>query len=302
MGLIELTVMYGHLEGAGRGFARDPSGYLSIENGIFRKHGLDVSWIHVQGTEERYRRLEDGSAQISLVVGRASLQHFMTSRATRILGAAMNSCPYYLIAAPSIHSLADFKGKTLACREAPSRNTPIAETLYERAGLRVGADLALQLPKGDHEVFDLLVEGKAAAALLPRPFGFLAEDRGFKRIADWPEIVDDPLPITIETTGKAARERINDFATFLAAHREGIGFFKSHRAEAVRVLESRFGHSRSMAEKIFTDYTVCMDETLKVDFQQFERLLSQAAPHDAEDARRLAPEWIAPGALKNERD
>ncbi len=59
-----LSVMYGHLEGAGRGFARDPSGYLSVEAGIFRKHALEVSWQHVQGTEERYRRLADGSAQI----------------------------------------------------------------------------------------------------------------------------------------------------------------------------------------------------------------------------------------------
>ena len=298
MSLIELTVMYGHLEGAGGAFARDPSGYLSIEAGIFRKHGLNVSWVHVQGTEQRYRRLEDGSAQISLVVGRASLQHFITSKTTRILGAAMNSCPYYLVAAPAIHSLADLKGKTLACREAPSRNAPIAETFHERAGLRVGGDLTLRMPNGDHEAFDLLVEGKADAALLPRPFGFIAEDRGFKRIAGWPEIVDDPLPITIETTHKLALERINDFATFLAAHREGIAYLKANRAEAVGVLERQFGHSRAMAEKIFDDYVICMDETLKVDFMQFESLLSQVAPEAAVDARQVASEWIAPGAIK----
>ncbi|HEX2932516.1 MAG TPA: hypothetical protein VHV54_22500, partial [Candidatus Binatia bacterium] len=105
MTLVKLNVMYGHLEGAGGDFARDPTGHLSIEAGIFEKHGLDVSWNHVQGTEERYRRLEDGSAQISLVVGRASLQHFLTSRTTRILGCVMNSCPYYLIAAPGITTL-----------------------------------------------------------------------------------------------------------------------------------------------------------------------------------------------------
>ena len=60
MSLVNLNVMYGHLEGAGGDFARDPTGYLSIEAGIFERHGLDVSWNHVQGTEERYRRLENG--------------------------------------------------------------------------------------------------------------------------------------------------------------------------------------------------------------------------------------------------
>jgi hypothetical protein len=44
MSLTELNVMYGHLEGNAGAFARDPSGYLSIEAGIFRKHGLEVSW------------------------------------------------------------------------------------------------------------------------------------------------------------------------------------------------------------------------------------------------------------------
>src|SRR2546425_6875755 len=100
MSLAKLNIMYGHLEGNAGKFARDPSGHLSIEAGIFQKHGLEVSWDHVQGTEERYRRLEDGGAQISLVVGRASLQHFLAYGTTKILGCAMNSCPYYLMVDP----------------------------------------------------------------------------------------------------------------------------------------------------------------------------------------------------------
>ena len=298
LSLVDLKVMYGHLEGAGGDFARDPTGYLSIEAGIFAKHGLNVSWSHVQGTEQRYRRLEDGSAQISLVVGRASLQHFLTSKTTRILGCAMNSCPYYLVAAPTITKLADLKNKTVACREGPSRNTPIAETFDKLARLRVGEDIALQLSQGDQDAFNLLIDGKVDGAFLPRPFSFIAEEKGFKRITDWPDIVDDPLPITIETTAKLWREREKDFQAFLIAHREGISYFKSHRADALRVLEKRFGHAPTLAEKAFNDYIVCMDESLKVDFNQFEKLLSQVAPERAGEARRVASEWIVPGAIK----
>jgi len=299
MSLVNLTVMYGHLEGAGRGFARDPTGYLSVEAGIFLKYGLDVSWQHVQGTEERYRRLENGSAQISLLVGRASLQHFLTSKSTRILGAAMNSCPYYLIVSPSVNSLEDLRGKVVACREGPSRNTPIADTFYERARLRLGKDLTLQLPNGDQDAFNLLVGGDAQAALLPRPFGFIAEEKGFKRLNEWPEVVDDPLPITIETTVKLFNEREKDLTAFLAAHSEGIGYFKSHRADAMRILTKQFGHSQTLAQKTLDDYITCMDEELKVDFNRFEKLLSQVAPESSVNARQVASEWIAPGATKH---
>ena len=298
MGFSQLTVMYGHLEGTEGKFSRDPSGYLSIEAGIFAKHGLEVSWQHVQGTEERYRRLEDGSAQISLVVGRASLQHFLTSKTTRILGCAMNSCPYYLMVDPAIKTLSELKGHTVVCREGPSRNTPLAQTFRERARLLLGQDLTLQLPSSDQEAFNLLIGEKVQAALLPRPFGFWAEARGFKRITDWPDIVDDPLPITIETTTKILRKREKDFTTFLRAHQEGIRYLKSNRAETIKLLGAKFGHSPSFAGKTFDEYLVCLDERLTVDFKHLEKLLSQVAPDVPGGARQVASEWIVPGALR----
>jgi ABC-type nitrate/sulfonate/bicarbonate transport system substrate-binding protein len=298
MSVVQLNIMYGHLEGTEGKFARDPSGYLSIEAGIYQKHGLEVSWNHVQGTEERYRRLEDGTAQISLVVGRASLQHFLDSKTTRLLGCAMNSCPYYLVVSPAIRRLADLRGKTMVCREGPSRSTPIAETFRERAQLSIGKDLILQLPNSDQEAFNLLVSGKVSAALLPRPYGFWAEERGFKRITDWPDVVDDPLSISIETTAKLLRQRGKDFSMFLQAHREGVQYLKTHREAAIHMLEKQFAHPPSLGAKIFDEYLVCMDEELKVDFKHLEKLLSQVAPETQGGARQVASEWIVPGGLK----
>lgn len=298
MTLVQLNIMYGHLEGTAGKFARDPSGYLAIEAGIYQKHELEISWNHVQGTEERYRRLGDGSAQISFVVGRASLQHFLDSGATRILGCAMNSCPYYLVASPEVRELGDLKGKIIVCREGPSRNAPIAKTFRERTQLSVGEDLMLQLPNSDVEAFNLLVSGKASAAFLPRPYGFWAEERGFKRITDWPDVVDDPLPISIETTAALLRDRGKDFSIFLQAHREGIRYMKAHRAETMRLLQGRFGHSSFFAGKTFEDYLVCMDDKLTVDFRQLEKLLSQVAPDTPGGARQVASKWIMPGGLR----
>ena len=100
-GMMEVTrlrVLYGVLgEGAER-VARDPSGYLAIEQGIYRQHGLELSWDHIQGTDERNQALTGGEADLSLVIGRASLQHFLRSGATRVIGSCMNSSPYLLMA------------------------------------------------------------------------------------------------------------------------------------------------------------------------------------------------------------
>jgi ABC-type nitrate/sulfonate/bicarbonate transport system substrate-binding protein len=299
MALAQIKVMYGHLEGTQGKYARDPSGYLAIEAGIFAKHGLEVSWKHVQGTEERYHRLENGSAQISLVVGRASLQHFLQFRTTKILGCAMNSCPYYLVVDGSVASLHDLKAKVVACREGPARNTPLAETLAEKAELDSPRDLTLVLLQSDQDAFRALLNGKVQAALLPRPYALIIEEQGFHRAGGWPEIVDDPLPITVETTEKLLKERGYELAAFTGAHREGIGYLKSHRAEATRMLQKRFNHSPALASKTFDDYLVWLNEGLSVDFGKFSQLLAQIAPDRAAGAREIASNWVVPGALSD---
>lgn len=295
MSLTRLEVMYGHLQGTPRKFARDPSGHLAVGAGIFRQRGLDVSWRHVQGTEERYQRLESGSAHISLVVGRASLSHFLKTRTTRILGSPMSSCPYFLLVRSGIETTHDLKNRTIACRESVARIAPLAETFQ----LEPGADPALRLPEEDHQAFDLLIAGEVDGALLPRPYGFMAEEKGFRKLAHWPEVVDDPLPVTIETTASLWREREKDFLAFLEAHSEGICYMKSHRAEAIGMLGERFDHPSSFAARTFDDYFAWLDDRLTVDFRQLEKLLAQVAPDAGITARQLASDWIVPGAVRD---
>src|SRR5262249_55920821 len=140
---------------------------------------------------------------------------------------------------------------------------------------------------------------KADAALLPRPYGVWAEERGFKRITDWTDIVDDPLPISIETTPTLLRERGEHFSRFLQAHRAGIRYMNAHRVGTIPLLAERLGHPGSMTVKIWDTYLVWMDERLTVDFKQFERLLAQVARGASNQARQVATEWIMPGGLRD---
>jgi ABC-type nitrate/sulfonate/bicarbonate transport system substrate-binding protein len=295
MGLARLVVMYGHIDGAQGKFARDPSGYLAIEAGIFRRRGLQVSWQHVQGAEQRYQKLADGSAQISLVVGRGALQHFFESRTTRILGSSMNTCPYCLMVSPAIKEIRDLKGRMLACRESVARAAPLEQVFHENG---LGKDVALELPESDQDALHLLTTGGVQAALLPRPFGLIAEEKGFKKISAWPEVVDDPLPVMIETTASLLRERQNDFSLLLEAYREGIRYLKANLDATIRMLGTTFGHSTSVAVKTFDDYLVYLDDRLTIDFRDLENLLAQVAPNMLPGARQLASQWFCPDVLR----
>jgi ABC-type nitrate/sulfonate/bicarbonate transport system substrate-binding protein len=297
MALTRISAMYGHLEGIDGRFARDITGYLSIADGIYAKHGLEVSWNHVQGTEERYRRLGSGEAQISFVVGRASLQHFLDTKSTRVLGCAMNTCPYLLVADAPIKEFKDLKNQIVVCREGPARGVPLRWQFQQLGGIAMD-DVQIKLVASDQESYHMLLDKKAAAAIVPRPYGFVAEDKGFCRVLGWNDLVDDPLPITIETTQQLLSEREQDFRVFLTAHREGIVHAKANREKVVQLLIDKFGHYRSLAERTFDDYLGYMDESLQIDMLHMSKLVSQVSSDRAADARQIATEWTMAGAVK----
>ncbi len=293
-----LTAMYGKLEGEdGRKFAREISPHLSIDAGIYKKHGIDLRWQHVQGTEERYRRLASGAADISFVVGRQSLKHFLQSKTSVIVGSPLNSCPYYLMAGRVVRTVGDLEGKTIACRAEPARNAPIGRVLKETAGLELNKDVKLMLLPGDLDAYESLIADRADAALVPRQFGFVAEEKGFHRL-ECPDTVDDPLPITIETTKGILADKSKEIAAFLQAHAESVRYLKSHRAEALRLLQDKFSQAASLAAKAFDGYFTLLDDSLTIDLRHLENLAAQVAPDYPGGAEKLAGDWLAPGVVK----
>jgi ABC-type nitrate/sulfonate/bicarbonate transport system substrate-binding protein len=209
----------------------------------------------------------------------------------------MNSCPYLLISDAAIGEIRALKHRRVACREGPARGAPLERAFQDCGGLRLGEELAMRYVPSDQDAFLELTSGKVDAALLPRPYGFIAEERGFKRLSDWPNVLDDPLPITIEAMDRFVNNRPADCNAFLTAHRDGIRYLKDHRVEAMRMLQDRFAHSEFLAAKTFDDYFIYMDERLKVDFAKFQQLLAQLASPTTAAARQIAADWIIPGGL-----
>lgn len=297
MAVTRLRVLYGVLGEGGERVARDPTGYLAIEQGIYRRHGLDLSWDHVQGTDERNQALAEGDADLSLVIGRASLQHFLRSGATRVVGSCMNSSPYLLMAPPKVRGLADLRGKALACRRVIAETAPLAATFSEHGSIDLGADLRLEAVDTDQHALDRLTAGTAGAALLPRPFDFVARERGFVPAPGWPEVAGDPLPITIETTESLLREKGDAITAFLQAHGEGIRYLQGHRRETLGMLERVFGYAPDLATVLFDDYLVLLDSRLTVDLPQLEKLVRMTAPDAGISVSELASRWLGPAAV-----
>lgn len=300
MQVTRLRVLYGVLGEGSESVARDPTGYLGIEQGIYRRHGLELSWDHVQGTEERNQALADGDADLSLVIGRASLQHFLRTGATRLMGSCMNSSPYVLMVPAGTRELAHIEGKVLACRRVIAETAPLAETFRNVGRLELGTDLGLDTVDTDQHALDRLTEGSAGAALLPRPFDFVAHERGFQPLTGWPVVADDPMPITVETMAARLSEKGGIIAAFLAAHREAVRYLQGHRNETLAMLGRVFGYAPDLAAVLYDEYLMLLDSRLTVDLPQVEKLVRLTAPDADVSVPELASRWLVPGAATPE--
>src|SRR5262249_61952999 len=105
--------------------------WIAKEIGFFKKHGLDVNVIYIEGTPKALMALFAGELQVVAGTGPAMASaRVRGADATMIMGLEV-SLPYYLIATSNIKSVEDLRGKVGASHSA----APSADVVL-RLGLR----------------------------------------------------------------------------------------------------------------------------------------------------------------------
>jgi ABC-type nitrate/sulfonate/bicarbonate transport system substrate-binding protein len=85
--------------------------WVAKEAGIFKKHGLDVNVIYIEGSPKALMSLFAGELQVVAGTGPAvASARVRGADASMIMGFEVY-LPYYLVAAPGIKSVEELKGK-----------------------------------------------------------------------------------------------------------------------------------------------------------------------------------------------
>jgi len=134
--------------------------WIAKDAGIFKKHGLDVNVIYIEGTPKALMSLFAGELQVVAGTGPAvASARVRGADASMIMGFEVY-LPYYLIATPTIKSIEDLKGKVGANHSAAT-----SADFAMRLGLRnIGLD-----PERD-------VNLRVVGAINHRVFGVVRDD------------------------------------------------------------------------------------------------------------------------------
>lgn len=88
--------------------------WVANDAGMFKKHGLDVEMLFINGSTRSVQSLVAGDLNFAGAVGTSAMNGRMAGGDIAIINGLVNTLPYYLIGNPEIKSPEDLKGRSAA--------------------------------------------------------------------------------------------------------------------------------------------------------------------------------------------
>jgi len=155
--------------------------WLALREGYFKVEGIDAR-IEVFDNAEKIRDgLRDGSIQLALSTPEAIMIDAANGGSLRIVAGGARKLPHFIIAKPSMHSLAELKGARIGVLSMQEGTTYLVRAMMESAGIPA-QDYVVDPVGGAPTRQRLLKEGKIDAGLQPFPLSYEAEAAGFSNL------------------------------------------------------------------------------------------------------------------------
>lgn len=213
------------------GFA---ASWVTLDKGIWKKHGLDVELIFLRGGSRTVSALIGGSVDFilgsDLGVVTANLQGASLTR----VGVTTNTLGYSIVVHPGIKTIRDLKGKIIGI--TPGRDAAYARVvkLLRDNGMDSAKDVTF-LSVGDGGPAARVVAmstGVIHASMFTPPSDMIAEKAGMKILS---RLDVANVGGGINTTPAFVQKNRPQALRFLRGYMEGIHYLKSHKDESMKI-------------------------------------------------------------------
>jgi NitT/TauT family transport system substrate-binding protein len=258
--------------------------WVAEEKGLFKKHGVDVEVIFIGGGASRVvSALLANEIQFSVGGGDAAIRAALRGADTVLVLSPMNRGLQRLIARPEFKTPAELKGKRVSITRFGSAGHWAFQLFIKKWGMRSEDFQLLQLGSSP-AMFASLEKGGSEAAVLTIPSFFVAEEKGFRTLADPAEMEIYYLQNSVDTTRSFLKTHRPQALRFARAITEGIAYFKKHRKESLEVLQKKL-RIQSAQEKDF--------KYLESSYTLLATKYYNAVPYAAPKAIETSLEFIA---------
>jgi len=211
--------------------------WVAKDAGIFKKHGLDVNVIYIEGTPKALMALFAGELQLVAGTGPAVASAKARGADVSMIMGFEVFLPYYLIATPGIKTVEDLKGKVGANHSAATSADFAMRLGLRNIGLDPERDVSLRVVGATNLRMLAMQQNQAQFTVISSTEREEAEKLGFKVLVD---LASKRIPYPhsgLISSQKLLREKHDAMLRFGRATVEAIHFFKTQKAQTIAILK-----------------------------------------------------------------
>jgi ABC-type nitrate/sulfonate/bicarbonate transport system substrate-binding protein len=216
--------------------------WIAKEAGLFQKHGIEGEVTLLTGSPRLVQSLIAGDFEYGMAGVTAIMRARMQGADPVILAAGANYSSQAVLVPPrsSVQRLQDLQGKTVGVAQYGSESETFLQIALSKTGMR--SDDVQVLQTGGHpQTLAALVSGNLDAGVLGSSMVLAAERSGAVRLADGQGMKVLSPSGTLATTRRLVERDRDGVQRFMRAYVEGVHFFKTNRAETIRILQQYMG-------------------------------------------------------------
>ena len=206
---------------------------MAYARGFFRQEGIDAEIIRI-ATNIGIVAVTTKEIAYTTAVG-AGLRSAVKGLPLKVV-IYFNGRPLHvLVAKPELKSLVDLRRKVIGFAGYGDSTEFMLRAMLRQAGLELEKDVQAFQVSGSGQRLQALLSGKLDAAIVPPPFNFEAESKGFVRLisaADVFETSVSGLAVHVDTL----RDKPAQVKRMLRALLKAQNFIRSNKTESVRVI------------------------------------------------------------------
>jgi NitT/TauT family transport system substrate-binding protein len=208
--------------------------WVAQDLGLFTKHGLQHSLNYLAATTA-VQAIVGGTEEIGLV-GNQGIDVALEGADTVYIASTAARFIFRLYGDPSIKTVADLKGKTIAVTQPAASTDYASRMLLRRFGLVPDKDVKVLYAGSSPALLTTLKAGNAAAGLMNAPVIFQAQELGLKQILNVTELNIPFIFVGVVTTRKALQQKPDAIDRYLRGYTEAISIILRDKETALKVM------------------------------------------------------------------
>jgi NitT/TauT family transport system substrate-binding protein len=213
--------------------------WVAEEKDLFKKHGIDVEVIIIGGGASRVvSSLIAGEIQFSVGGGDSVIRSSLRGADTVVTASPLKTGLQRLMVRPEIKTPAELKGKKVGITRFGSASHWVLQLFLKKWGMRTEDVQTVQLGSSP-AMFASLEKGAVDGAVFTIPTFFVAEDRGYRVLADPVDLDIYYLQNSVDSTKTLLRQKHDQAIRFVKGICEGIAYFRKNKKESLAVMQKK---------------------------------------------------------------